>query len=102
MGDDAGLKHAPHFSGFISRAQDMTTKITMLRNPAAVYGCSLKEGETGDVEEPLARVLVERSIAVVVDMPKEIKAVPEPPSIAGVEPEKTAVESGTEQPRKRR
>lgn len=80
----------------------MATEITMLRNPSSTLGCSLKEGERGVVEDSLAGVLVGLNIAVVVSHPETIKAIPDPPSIAGVEPEKTAVESTTEQPKKRR
>lgn len=80
----------------------MATEITMLRNPSSTLNCSLKEGETSVVEDSLASVLVGLDIAVVVRHPETIKAIPEPLSIAGVDPEQTAVESPTEQPRKRR
>jgi hypothetical protein len=80
----------------------MATKITMLRNPALAYGCDLKEGETGDVDDVLASVLIGRDIAVAVDVPKVIKAVPEVPSIVGDEPAEAPAESATEQPKKRR
>lgn len=58
-----------------------TTKITMLRNPAVSLGCDLKEGETGDVEPALADVLVQKNIAVVVNLPKVIHAIPDTPAI---------------------
>lgn len=80
----------------------MATEITMLRNPSSDYGCSLKEGETGLVDDPLAKVLVERNIAEFVVTPETIKAVPELPSIVGVDPAQAPAESATEQPRKRR
>lgn len=80
----------------------MSTKITMLRNPSSDYGCDLKEGETGTVEDPLAKMLIDRNIAVAVDLPKVIEAVPELPEIIGVEPAQSPVETATEQPRKRR
>lgn len=56
-------------------------KITMLRNPARLLGCELKEGETGVVERTLGLQLVGLRIAVS-DEP-EILAVPNVPSIAG-------------------
>jgi len=80
----------------------MATKITMLRNPSSDYGCSLKEGETGFVDDPLAKILSDRNIAVVIEAPKIIKAVPELPAISGVEPEQAPAETVSEQPRKRR
>ena len=80
----------------------MATKITMLRNPSSDYGCDLKEGETGFVDDQLAKIFSDRSIAVVIEVPKVIKAVPDQPAISGVEPEQAAVETVTEQPRKRR
>jgi len=80
----------------------MATKITMLRNPSSDYGCSLKEGESGFVDDQLARLLEARNIAVVIELPKAIKAVPEPPAISGGEPEQAPAETVTETPRKRR
>ena len=69
-----------------------TTKITMLRNPASSLGCGLKEGETGDVAPALAETLVRMSIAVVVELPKVIHAIPNEPSIVA-----NAVETEAEQ-----
>lgn len=48
-------------------------KILMLRNAAASFGCKLSEGQTGDVDQSIAEILIARGIAV----PGEIKAVPE-------------------------
>lgn len=73
----------------------------MLRNAASSYGCSLQEGETGTVDDVLAAVLIEHDIAVAVDVPKVIKAVPEVPSIVGDESSETEAESAPEQPKKR-
>lgn len=39
-------------------------KITMLRNPAARFGCELQEGQTGKVDADLGRRLVAMGIAV--------------------------------------
>lgn len=80
----------------------MATEITMLRNPSSDYGCSLKEGETGLVDDSLASVLAQRNIAVIVSHPETIKAVPELPSLLGVESAQAPAEVATEQPRKRR
>lgn len=80
----------------------MATEITMLRNPSSSFGCPLKEGETGLVDDQLAKELIELSLAERVVTPEIIKAVPELPSIVGVEPAQAPAESATEQPRKRR
>ena len=57
------------------------TTVKMLRNPAKSMGCQLLEGETGEVVSDLADILVANGLAVVA-IPDEIKAVPDPPSIA--------------------
>lgn len=53
----------------------------MLRNPRAEIGCSLKEGETGDVSDELGTQLVNAGLAVDVSPPEQrpqkIKAVPQ-------------------------
>jgi hypothetical protein len=63
-----------------------TTNITMFRNPAKAFGCHLLEGETGPVEEALAKQLVALRLAVDVDQPKQIQGVPDSPKITGAEP----------------
>jgi len=57
-------------------------KITMLRNAAAKFGCKLSEGETGEVENELAKELVDAKIAVQADE-KSVKAVAKIPAIKG-------------------
>ena len=63
-------------------------KITLLRNPAASYGCSLLEGETGDVSTSLGEQLVAIGVAVALVsdepkyLPKKVKGVPKNPEIA--------------------
>lgn len=60
-------------------------KIRMLRNASASYGCTLHEGETGDVDPVLGRSLVDAKIAESLDPApptQPILAVPEPPAIA--------------------
>ena len=80
-----------------------TTKITLLRNPASSLGCDLKEGETGEVSPSLAETLVRMNIAVVVDLPKVIHAIPDEPSIVAdaVETEAEEVAEITEPPSNR-
>lgn len=39
-------------------------KVTMLRNPAKALGCSLLEGQTGEVDDKLAEQLIGAGIAV--------------------------------------
>lgn len=60
-------------------------KITMIRNAARHYGCDLKEGETGEVDDKLAESLISAGVAVAVATPskKKIEAVPEKPAIKG-------------------
>ena len=55
------------------------SKVLMLRNAASSFGCSLSEGETGDIDSDLADSLIAHGIAV----PASIKAVPEAPQISG-------------------
>lgn len=61
-------------------------KVLMLRNPAAVVGCQLREGETGEMPDNMGRVLVASGLALCLDPPKAtppkkefIQAIPEPP-----------------------
>jgi len=66
-------------------------KVLMLRNPAAVLGCQLKEGETGDVPGTMGRRLVALGIAQGLDSPKhkplkKVEAIP-PPPVEAVPPE---------------
>jgi hypothetical protein len=56
-------------------------KITMLRNPAASFGCKLGEGQTGDIDKELAERLIELNIAVPFVKEEKIKGVPEEPQI---------------------
>jgi len=59
-------------------------KISMLRNAAKRYECSLGEGETGDVPDSLAQILITDKIAVPVsEEQKKVKAVPSTPAIKG-------------------
>lgn len=60
-------------------------KVRLLRNPAKRYGCSLGEGETGQVDHAIGSALVKAGIAECLDPPAEIKAVPEQPAIAQAE-----------------
>jgi hypothetical protein len=66
--------------------------VRILRNPAALYGCRVAEGETGEVPDNLGRLLVSQGLAECLDPPPEpaptVRAVPEQPAIAeAVEPE---------------
>ena len=74
-----------------------TTKVTMLRNPASSAKCNLSEGETGVVPSSQAEWLVAMGLAVLVDAPKEIKAIPEEPSIVAVAVEQDAKEASETQ-----
>jgi hypothetical protein len=74
-----------------------TTKVTMLRNPASSAKCNLSEGETGYVPSSQAEWLVAMGLAVLVDAPKEIKAIPEEPSIVAVAVEQDAKEASETQ-----
>lgn len=58
-------------------------KVSMRRNPAAAYGCQLREGDTGTVDDALGRRLVAAGIADCLDEPAApaVKAVPPPPPI---------------------
>lgn len=38
--------------------------ITMLRNAAAKFGCKLMEGQTGEVDDTIAKELIDARIAV--------------------------------------
>lgn len=58
-------------------------KITMLRNAAKSFGCSLNEGETGEVDDTLAEELIARKLAVAVGEPKKVKGESKPPEIKG-------------------
>lgn len=69
-----------------------TTKVTMLRNPASSAKCNLSEGETGDVPSSQAEWLIAMGLAVLVDTPKEIKGVPDRPSLVAVENKNGAIE----------
>ena len=57
-------------------------KVRMLRNPKASIGCSLKEGQAGDVDDSLGSELVKIGVAISLDEPQAIKAVPPKPAIA--------------------
>lgn len=57
------------------------TTVKMLRNPSSSFGCTLSEGETGEISSDLADLLVAEGLAVV-SVPDEIEAVPHSPSIA--------------------
>jgi len=52
-------------------------RIKLLRNLASSYGCSLKEGEVGDVPAALAEALIAQKLAIAVAEPVAIKGVPE-------------------------
>lgn len=82
----------------------MATKVTMLRNPSSAYGCDLKEGETGFIDDALASDFVSKSIAIIVEPPKVIQAVPAAPVIAGSDTETPPVDQGEkgDQPRRGR
>jgi len=74
----------------------------MLRNPAARYGCELRERETGTVDDAIGRALVAAGIAVCVDPPKPVEAKPVPPKPAEPKPllavpDAPAIASGTDQ-----
>lgn len=57
-------------------------KIKLLRNPKSSYGCKLTEGQTGDVDEVLAKALIDAKIAEpATSTPSEIKAVDSPAAI---------------------
>lgn len=67
-------------------------KVKLLRNPSDRFGCKLKEGETGEVPKDVADSLVKLGIAVEIESPSVVKAVPEKPAIAEAEaPEIKAV-----------
>lgn len=55
--------------------------VKMLRNPAVSLKCPLHEGETGELDQGLAEQLQRMNLAVIVAMPKSIKAVPSEPAI---------------------
>ncbi len=57
-------------------------KVSMLRNPADSFGCKLTEGEAGEVPDAIGSKLIASGVAVRIDEPEGIKAVPESPSIA--------------------
>jgi len=59
-------------------------KITMLRNAAKHFGCTLSEGETGEVEDALGAELVNARIAEHVKAEeKSVKGVAKTPAIKG-------------------
>lgn len=64
----------------------------MLRNPSAVYGCGLREGETGVIDHAIGQQLVKDGIALCIDppppqpKPQPLLAIPDAPAIAS-EPE---------------
>lgn len=59
-------------------------KIQLLRNPAKSLGCNLREGETGEVEDSLGKILVKSNLAVSLDPPPApaVKAIPATPAIS--------------------
>lgn len=59
-------------------------QVKMLRNAAERVGCKLSEGETGDVSDELAAVLVSSGVAELLN-PKTIKAVATEPELKGVD-----------------
>lgn len=59
--------------------------ITMLRNPAKSFGCPLFEGDTGPVDSALARQLVSLGLAVEAGPLKQVRGVPESPTIMAEE-----------------
>lgn len=61
-------------------------QIKLLRNPSRSFRCPLVEGETGSVHKELADTLIAMGIAEPVATPREIKGVPDTPTIAGVAP----------------
>lgn len=70
----------------------------MLRNPSSAFGCKLHEGETGEIEQSLAETLVKMSVAVILEQPKKIQAVPDPPAIIAEPFEQTVLEVTETQP----
>jgi hypothetical protein len=82
-------------------------KVLMLRNPAAVVGCKLREGDTGEVPDSMGRALVSSGIAQCLDTPKakppkeppkKVEAIPPEPEVLGVPDEG----SGEKQSRKQK
>lgn len=64
-------------------------KVQMLRNPAKDLGCSLKEGETGEVSQSTGERLVAFGLAVClddVDSKRIVKAVPTEPELSVAKP----------------
>jgi hypothetical protein len=76
-------------------------KVFIKRNPARLWGCELAEGDTGEVDDELGRILVAGGIADCLDEPPKpgtvekatadleayrLKAVPEQPVIAEAKP----------------
>jgi hypothetical protein len=60
-------------------------KVLLLRNPAAELGCRIREGESGEVDEPIGRRLISLGIAIEIEQPKPVpvvRAIPEEPAIA--------------------
>jgi NAD-dependent oxidoreductase involved in siderophore biosynthesis len=68
-------------------------QIKLLRNPASSFGCELLEGETGEVSDVIAKSLVARGVAVVVETPKKLQGVAESASIAEAKPAKVSAKS---------
>jgi hypothetical protein len=64
----------------------------MLRNAAAILGCRIPEGETGEVDGVTGKKLVALGLAICLDEPPKpmpvIQAVPDPPVIADPKPPK--------------
>jgi hypothetical protein len=59
-------------------------KIVMLRNPSRSYGCELMEGETGEVDDLLAKALIDAKIAEPAPVEeKKVKAISKTPEIKG-------------------
>jgi hypothetical protein len=63
-------------------------KVKLLRNPAAAYGCRLREAQTGIVDDELGRRLVAAGIAECLDdaPATAVRAVPPQPAIAQAAP----------------
>ena len=80
-------------------------KVFIKRNPSALLGCPLCEGETGEVDGDIGKILVSRGLADCLDEPKPkaatvekatedleayrekaIRAIPESPAIAEATP----------------
>jgi hypothetical protein len=83
-------------------------KILMLRNPSSSLGCSLQEGDTGNVSKELGGRLVALGIAVEVESeqkprrsPVVLEGVSPKPSVADAKPVKIAGDKKEDQDDKR-